>query len=179
MLSYILIGLVILLAVFLIIALRRPDELRVVRSITVSAPAARAFNQVNDIHKWQEMSPYVKEDPAAKTSFSGPSTGVGASFAWAGNMKVGDGRMTLTESRPDELVRFKFEFFKPWYCTNTTEFAFRPSGADTEVTWTMFMKNNFLAKASSLFMNMDKLIGENFEAGLAKLKEITEAGAKQ
>ena len=118
MLSFILIGFVVLLGAFLVIASRRPDELRVVRSITVSAPAALVFNQLNDIHKWQEISPYVKEDPAAKTSFAGPSAGVGASFAWAGNMKVGEGRMTLTESRPHELVRFKFEFFKPWYCTN-------------------------------------------------------------
>jgi Polyketide cyclase / dehydrase and lipid transport len=179
MLINLLIGLVVLVVVFLIVASFRPDELRVERSITISAPAALAFNQINDLHKWQEISPYVKDDPAAKTSFAGPTAGVGASFAWAGNVKVGEGRMTITESRPNELVRFKFEFFKPWYCTNTTELTFRSSGADTEVTWAMFMKNNFIAKASGLVMNMDKLMGENFEAGLAKLKAIAEAGAKQ
>jgi hypothetical protein len=179
MLIAILIGLVVLVVVFLIVASLRPDELRVERRITIAAPADLAFNQVNDVHRWQEISPYAKDDPAAKTSFAGPSAGVGASFAWSGNMKVGEGRMTITESRPNELVRFKFEFFKPWYCTNTTEFTFRPSGASTEVTWAMFMKNNFIAKASGLLMNMDKLMGENFEAGLAKLKAIAEAGAKK
>lgn len=178
MLVYILIGVVVLVAGFLIIASRQPDELRVARSITISAPAVLAFHQINDLHKWQEVSPYVKDDPAAKTTFAGPSAGVGASLAWSGNMKVGQGRMTITESRPHELVRFKFEFFKPWYCTNTTEFTFRPRGADTEVTWTMSMKNNLLAKASGFVMNMDKMIGENFEAGLARLKVIAEAGAK-
>ena len=179
MLTSILLGLAVLLIGFLIVASLRPDELRVERRITIAAPAALAFNQINDVHKWQEMSPYVKEDPAAKTTFTGPSAGVGATFAWAGNMKVGEGRMTITESRPNELVRFKFEFFKPWYCTNTTDFIVRPAGSGTEVTWTMSMKNNFIAKASGLVMNMDKMIGENFEAGLAKLKEITEAAAQK
>jgi hypothetical protein len=178
MLIAILIGLGVLIAGFLVVASLQSDELRVERHITLSAPAARAFDQINDVHQWQEISPYVKEDPAAKTSYAGPAAGVGASFSWSGNLKVGEGRMTITESRPHELVRFKFEFFKPWYCTNTTEFTFRPSEAGTEVTWTMFMKNNFVAKASGLVMNMDKLMGENFEAGLAKLKEIAEARTK-
>jgi hypothetical protein len=175
MFIYLLSGFVVLVVVFLLVASRQPDELRVERRITILAPAAAAFDQVNDLHKWQEMSPYLKEDPAAKTTFAGPSAGVGASFAWVGNMKVGEGRMTITESRPHELVRFKFEFFKPWYCTNTTEFTFRSSGANTEVTWAMFMKNNLIAKSSGVFMNMDKMIGENFEAGLFKMKEIAEA----
>ena len=175
----ILIGLVVLVIVFLIVASFQPDDLRVERRITISAPAAVAFAQINDLHKWQEMSPYVKEDPAAKTSFAGPAAGIGASFAWAGNMKVGEGRMTIMESRPNELVRFKFEFFKPWYCTNTTDFTFRSTASGTEVTWAMFMKNNFIAKASGLVMNMDQMMGENFEAGLAKLKEIAEGAAKK
>lgn len=179
MLTYILIGLAVLIIGFLIAASLRPDELRVERRITLSAPAAIAFGQINELHKWQEMSPYVKEDPAAKTAFTGPAAGVGASFSWSGNVKVGEGRMTIMESRPHELVRFKFEFFKPWYCTNTTDFIFRSTPSGTEVTWAMSMKNNFIAKASGLVMNMDKMIGENFEVGLAKLKEIAEAAAKQ
>ena len=179
MLIYILVGLVVLVVVFLLVASRRPDELRVERRITITAPAAIAFNQINDVHKWQEISPYVKEDPAAKTSFAGPAAGVGASFAWAGNMKVGEGRMTIIESRANELVRFKFEFFKPWYCTNTTDLIFRTTGSGTEVTWAMFMKSNFIAKASGLVMNMDKMIGHNFEDGLANLKRIAEAAAKK
>ena len=178
MLTYVLIGLAVLLVAFLVAAAMRPDDLRVERSITISAPPALAFAQINDLRKWLEMSPYVKEDPAAKYAFAGPASGVGASVEWAGNSKVGTGRMTITDSRPNELVRFKFEYFKPWYCTNTTDFIFRSTCTGTEVTWAMSMKNSFIAKASGLVMNMDKLIGENFEAGLANLKNLAEAAAK-
>jgi hypothetical protein len=179
MLTYILIGLAVLLVVFIIVAARRPDDLRVERSITISAPAALAFGQVNELRKWQEMSPYAKNDPAAKCTFSGPAAGVGSTLDWDGNAKVGKGRMTITDSRPNELVRFKFEFFKPWYCTNTTDFTFRQNGPATEVTWAMSMKNNFIAKASGLLMNMDKLMGESYEEGLANLKNLAEAAAKR
>ena len=179
MLTYILIGLAVLLVVFLIAAALRPDDLRVERSITVSAPATLAFAQVNDLRKWPQMSPYAKDDPAAKYTFAGPAAGVGSTLEWAGNAKVGAGRMTITDSRPGELVRFKFEFFKPWYCTNTTDFVFRPTGTGTEVTWAMSMKNNFIAKASGLVMNMDKLMGESYEAGLVNLKNLAEAAARK
>ena len=123
------------------------------------------------------MSPYVKLDPAAKFTFSGPAAIVGASVEWSGNAKVGAGRMTIAESRPGELVRFTFEFFKPWYCTNTTDILLRPAGAGTEATWAMSMRNNFIAKASGLVLNMDKLMGESFEAGLVNLKNLSEAAA--
>jgi hypothetical protein len=179
MLTYILVGLAVLLVAFLIAAARRPDELRVERSIAISAPAALVFAQVNDLYKWQEMSPYVSQDPAAKYTFSGPTAGVGAALEWAGNAKVGTGRMTITESRADELVRFKFEFFKPWYCTNTTDFILRSTASGTDVSWIMSMKNNFIAKASGLVMNMDKLMGENYEAGLTNLKNLAEAAVKK
>jgi hypothetical protein len=179
MLTYILVGLAVLLVVFLIVAALRPDDLRVERSITVSAPATLAFAQVNDLRKWPQMSPYAKDDPAAKYTFAGPAAGVGSTLEWAGNAKVGAGRMTITDSRPGELVRFKFEFFKPWYCTNTTDFVFRPTGTGTEVTWAMSMKNNFIAKASGLVMNMDKLMGESYEAGLVNLKNLAEAAARK
>jgi hypothetical protein len=143
-------------------------DLRVERSITVSAPATLAFAQVNDLRKWPQMSPYAKDDPAAKYTFAGPAAGVGSTLEWAGNAKVGAGRMTITDSRPGELVRFKFEFFKPWYCTNTTDFVFRTAPAPrSPCPW-----NNFIAKASGLVMNMDKLMGESYEAGLVNLKNL-------
>jgi hypothetical protein len=179
MLTYILVGLAVLLVVFLIVAALRPDDLRVERSITISAPATLAFAQVNDLRRWPEVSPYAKDDPAAKYTFAGPASGVGSSVDWAGNAKIGTGRMTITDSRPNELVRVKFEFFKPWYCTNTTDFILRPQGSGTEVTWAMSMKNNFIAKASGLVMNMDKLMGESFEAGLVNLKKLSEAAARK
>jgi hypothetical protein len=179
MLTYILIGLAVLLVAFLIAAALQPDDLRVKRSIIISAPAAFPFAEINDLRKWQEISPYAKDDPAAKYTIAGQAAGVGSTLDWAGNAKVGTGRITITDSRPDELVRFKFEFFKPWYCTNTTDFTFRPAGSETEVTWAMSMKNNFIAKASGLVMNMDKMMGESFEAGLVNLKNLAEAAAKK
>jgi hypothetical protein len=179
MLAYVLIGLAVLLIAFLIVAALQPDDLRVTRSITTSAPAALAFAQINELRRWQEISPYAKDDPAAKYTPSGPVAGVGSSLEWAGNSKVGAGRITISESRPNELVRLKFEFFKPWYCTNTTDFTFRPAGPGTEVTWDMSMKNNFIAKASGLLMNMDKLMGESYEAGLVNLKNLAEYAAKR
>ena len=179
MLTYILIGLAVLLVVFLIAASFRPDDLRVERSITISAPAALAFAQINDVHKWQEMSPYVKYDTAATMSFSGPDAGVGACFAWDGNAKVGAGRMTIVESQPNDLVRFKLEFFKPWACTNAAAFTFRPTGSGTEVTWAMHGKNKFISKVMGLVMNMDKMIGRDFEDGLKNLKTIAETAAKK
>jgi len=179
MLTYILIGLAVLLVVFLIVAALRPDDLRVQRSITISAPAAFPFAEINDLRKWQEISPYAKDDPAARYTVAGPSAGLGSTLDWAGNAKVGTGRITITHSRPDELVRYNFEFFKPWYCTNTTDFTFRPAGSGTEVTWAMSMRNNFVAKASGLVMNMDKMMGESFEAGLVNLKNLAEAAAKK
>jgi len=179
MLTYILIGLAVLLVAFLIAAALQPDDLRVVRSITISAPAAFPFAEISDLRKWQEISPYAKDDPAAKYTFSGPAAGVGSVLDWAGNAKVGTGRITIADSRPNELVRFNFEFFKPWYCTNTTDFTFRSTGSGTEVTWAMSMKNNFIAKASGLVMNMDKMMGESFEAGLVNLKNLAEAAARK
>jgi hypothetical protein len=179
MLTYILVGLAVLLVVFFIVAALRPDDLRVQRSITISAPASLAFAQINDLRKWQEISPYAKDDPAAKYTFAGPAAGAGSSVDWAGNAKVRTGRITIAESRPDELVRYNFEFFKPWYCTNTTDFILRPSGSGTEVTWSMSMKSNFIAKASGLVMNMDKLMGESYEAGLVNLKNLAEAAARK
>jgi len=179
MLTYILTGLAVLLVAFLITAALRPDDLRVKRSITISTPAAFPFAAINDLRKWREISPYAKDDPAAKYTFEGPAAGVGSSLNWAGNAKVGTGRITITDSRPNELVRFKFEFFKPWYCTNTTDFIFRPTGSGTEVTWAMSMKNNFIAKASGLIMNMDKMMGDSFAAGLVNLKNLAKAAAKK
>jgi Polyketide cyclase / dehydrase and lipid transport len=179
MLIYVLLGLAVLIVVFLFVAAQQPNELSVKRSITVLAPAAFAFAEVNDLSNWQVISPYAKEDPAAKYTLSESTVGVGSSIEWSGNSKVGAGRITIGESRPNELVRYNFEFFKPWYCTNTTDFILRPVASGTEVTWAMSMRNNFVAKASGLLMNMDKLMGESFEAGLVNLKNLAEEAARK
>lgn len=178
MLIKILIILGVLLVVFVIIVATRPDEFRVTRRATISAPPAAVFAHVNDLHKWQAFSPWAKMDPAAKTSFAGPVAGVGAVFTWAGNKQVGEGSMTITESRPHELIRFRLDFLKPFAGTNTAEFTFTPEDGRTVVAWTMSGKSNFLFKAIGLFMNCEKMVGGQFDQGLANLKAIVESESK-
>ncbi len=175
MITPILIAVAALVSGFALVIARRPDEFRIARSILIHAAPEAAFAQVNDLHRWQEMSPYAKYDPAAEYTFSGPRSGAGASLAWTGNNKVGEGRMTIIASCPPELVRMNLEFFKPFKVNNTAEFTFETVGADTKVTWSMFGTSRFLCKAMGLFMNMDKMCGSQFEEGLANMKEIAEA----
>jgi hypothetical protein len=175
MLMPILIVVVALVVILVVVAALRPDEFRVTRSAAISAPPATVFEQVNDLHKWEEWSPWAKLDPAAKSTYEGPPTGVGAAFAWSGNNKIGQGRMTITESKPEELVKFNLEFLRPFKATNTAEFTFKSQGGQTVITWTMLGKNNFMSKAMGLFMSCDKMVGGQFEQGLAELKSIAEA----
>jgi len=174
-LTYILIALALIVIAFVIVVAMQPSEFRIVRSATMSAPAADVFAQVNDFHNWQAWSPWAKLDPAAKSTYEGPAAGVGAAFAWSGNNKIGEGRMTVIESRPNVLVRFKLDFLKPFKASNTAEFTFKPEGNQTAVTWSMYGKNNFLSKAVGLFMNCDKMVGGQFEQGLAQMNSVTEA----
>ena len=175
MLIKILIVLAILVVVFVVVVSLRPSEFRVERSVVMAAPPAVIFAQVNDLRQWQEFSPWAKMDPAAKNTFAGPAYGVGAGFEWAGNKQVGEGRMTIIESRPHELIRFRLDFVKPFAGTNTAEFTFKPKGDQTTVTWSMTGKNNFLFKAVGLFMDCDKMVGGQFEQGLASLKALVES----
>ena len=179
MIAKILITLAVLVLVFLIVAVFQPSDYRVERSITISAPPALAFNQVNDLHKWQEMSPYAKMDPAAKNTFEGPSAGVGASMTWVGNNKLGEGKMTIIESRPNELVKMRLDFEKPFKSTGFASFNFIGAGNQTTVTWSMVGQKIFITKALGLIINMDKMIGGQFEEGLATLKSLVEAQAKK
>ena len=179
MLKRILIALAVLAVVFVGYVAMQPSEFRVVRSATVAAPTPDVFAQVNNFHNWQVWSPWAKLDPAAKATFGGPPAGPGAVFTWVGNDKIGEGRMTLTESHPTDLVKIKVEFVKPFEGTNTTEFTFRPQGDQTAVTWSMAGHNNFVAKALCLFMNMDRMIGRDMEHGLAQLKSVVEAAVKK
>lgn len=179
MLKKILIALVAIVVVFLGVVAMQPSDFRIVRTATMSAPAPAVFGQVNDFHNWEAWSPWAKLDPAAKNSFEGPSAGIGAIFRWAGNKEVGEGGMTITESRPSDLIRIKLEFLKPFAATNSAEFTFKPDGDQTAVTWSMAGKNKFISKAICLFMNMDKMVGGKFEEGLAAMKSIVEAVPKQ
>jgi hypothetical protein len=171
--------LVVFVAVALTVVATRPDTFHVERGAALSAPAVVAFDQINDFHNWGGWSPWEKLDPNMKKTYEGPAAGAGAIYSWTGNDKVGEGRMTITESKPGEKIAIKLEFFKPFAQTSTTVFTFAPQGGGTQVTWAMDGNNNFVAKAMSMFMNMDKMIGGDFERGLAQLKVQSEAEAQK
>ena len=152
----------------------QPSEFRVTRTRTLAAPPEVVHAYVNDFRKWAEWSPWEKLDPQLKRTYEGPAAGMGAQYAWTGNKDVGEGRMTIVESRPGELVRIKLEFFKPFAAVNTAEFRFRPAEGGTAVTWSMAGQNDFLARAFCMFFNMDKMVGGQFEQGLAQMKAVVE-----
>jgi uncharacterized protein YndB with AHSA1/START domain len=178
MLKKILFAIAAVIAVLLIVVAMQPSEFRITRSATMAAPPAAVFAQVNDFHKWDAWSPWAKLDPTMKATYDGAEAGTGAKYAWIGNKDVGEGRMTILESQPSELIRIKLEFLNPFEATNTTVFAFKPEGDKTAVTWTMEGNNKFMSKAFGLFMNMDKLVGGDFEKGLARMKALVEAAPK-
>lgn len=165
----------VIVAGFLILAALQPSEIRVTRSTLVSAPAAAAFLQVNDLDHWQKVSPYAQMDPTAKTTFTGPRAGKDASLAWDGNKRIGAGRMTVIESQPDRLVRYQLDFVRPFKSTGFAEFTFEPAGAQTAVTWTMHGPKNFPSKVMGLIVNMDRMIGRQFESGLVSIKAAAES----
>jgi uncharacterized protein YndB with AHSA1/START domain len=168
------IGAVAVVAVFLIVVALQPAEYRIERSAAIAAPAPDVFAQINDFHKWEAWSPWAKLDPAAKNTFDGAASGVGAGFAWEGNDKVGVGRMTITESKPAERIAIKLEFIKPFPDVALTEFTFKGDAKQTTATWTMSGHKNYMSKMFCMFMNMDKMVGGDFEKGLASIKGVVE-----
>ena len=168
----ILIGLVVVIAVFLIIVALRPVDFRVERSATISAPAALLFEQVNDHHKFAVWNPFLKLDPNVKNTYSGPDSGIGAVCSWEGNSKIGAGSATIIESKPGELVRQRMDWKRPMEGTSTVEFTFKNVGDKTVVTWAMYGKNNFMGKLFSLFFDCEKMVGPQFEKGLADLGKV-------
>jgi uncharacterized protein YndB with AHSA1/START domain len=177
MVAKVLIGIAFLVFGFLGVVAVQPSRYRVARTTIIAAPAATVFAQVNDFQRWRAWNPWGKLDPAMKETFGGPPAGAGATYAWAGDKNVGEGRMTIVESRPNELVRLRLEFLKPFAATSAAEFTLVPDGDRTTVTWSMTGDVSFMAKAVHLFMNMDRMIGGNFEKGLADMKSVVEARA--
>ena len=164
-------------AVFCAVVAMQPADFKITRSATFNAPPEKVFEQVNDFHKWEAWSPWAKIDPNMKATYSGAATGTGASYAWLGNDEVGEGKMTITESHPSDLVKIDLEFIRPFAAKNVTDFSIKPNGGRSDVTWTMTGTNNFMMKAFGMVMNMDKLVGGDFEKGLAQMKPIVEASA--
>lgn len=178
MLKKILAGLVVLIAGLLVLVASRPDSFRLERSTVVAAAPEVVFPFVNDFHQWNAWSPWDRMDPSMKRTYEGPSSGAGASYSWVGNSKVGEGRMTIVQSLPPGTVGIDIEFLKPMAARNVITFTAVPAEGGTRVTWAMSGHNNFLAKGMHLVMDMDRMVGPDFERGLASLKQLAEAKAK-
>ncbi len=163
------------LAVILLIASMRPNTFRIERSAVINAPPEKIFPLVNDFHNWTQWSPWEHVDPDLKRTYSGAPSGKGATYAWHGDKRVGEGRMDITDSAAPSKVVLRLEFIKPMQAVNTTEFTFAPVASGTSVTWAMFGPAPFMHKLMSTIFSMDKLLGQQFESGLAKMKTAAEA----
>jgi len=165
---------VVIAAGILIYAATKPDSFMVKRTASIKAPAERIYALVNDLHGWGAWSPYEKKDPDMKRTFSGAAQGKGAIYEWDGNKNVGAGRMEIVEATPPRKVAIKLDFLKPFEGHNTAEFTLDPQGDNTNVTWAMYGPSNYMFKVVGVFMDMDKMIGNDFAAGLANLKAVAE-----
>jgi uncharacterized protein YndB with AHSA1/START domain len=166
--------LAIAIAIVLVLAAAKPDTFSVQRGATMKTQPEKIFSLINDFHQWGTWSPWENKDPAMKRSFGGAESGTGAVYAWDGNKNVGSGRMEILDvSRPSKIV-IKLDFFKPFEGHNTAEFTMLPQGDATSVNWVMHGPAPFMSKVMQVFMNLDKMIGKDFEIGLANLKRLTE-----
>lgn len=175
MFKFIAIAAVVLIAAVLIYAATKPDDFRVVRSTTIKAPPEKIFPLISDLHAWGPWSPYEKRDPAMKRTFSGVESGVGAVYEWDGNSKVGAGRMEILDITEPTKIVIKLDFIRPFEGHNTAEFTLQAAADTTTVSWAMYGPASYISKLMGTFFNMDKMIGSDFEAGLASLKKITES----
>jgi uncharacterized protein YndB with AHSA1/START domain len=162
------------IAAVFILAATKPDTLRVQRSIGINAPPERVFPLIADFHQWVSWSPYEQKDPAMKRTYDGAEHGKGAIYAWDGDKNVGSGRMEILEAAAPQKIVIKLDFFTPMEGHNTAEFTMLPQGDGTQVTWLMHGPARFMTKLVQIVMNLDNMIGKDFEAGLANLKRITE-----
>ena len=169
-----LIFIAILVIAFLIIASMRPSTFSLQRSAIINATPEKIFPHLNDFKNWGAWSPWEKMDPYLKRSFSGSASGEGAHYSWVGNKKVGEGNMEITRSVPSSNIELNLNFLKPFKASNVTEFKITPNGNMTTVNWEMRGPLNLMMKVMHMFMNMDSMVGKDFEAGLANLKSIVE-----
>ena len=162
----------------LVYAATKPNDFRVQRSASIKAPPERIYALIVDLHGWAAWSPYEKKDPAMKRTFSGAASGKGAVYEWDGDKNVGAGRMEIVDATPSSKIAIKLDFLKPFEGHNTAEFTMIPSGVPsgdgTKVTWAMYGPSSYMMKVMGTFMNMDRMIGDDFAAGLANLKTIAE-----
>jgi uncharacterized protein YndB with AHSA1/START domain len=174
MLKTILLVIVVLIAGVLAFALTKPDTFTVQRSTSIKAPPEKIFAVLNDFKRWPEWSPWEKLDPQMQRTQSGAASGKGAVYAWEGNSKVGAGRMEILDTAAPNKVDIKLDFIKPFEGHNTATFTMQPQGDATNVNWAMTGPTPFVSKLMQVFVNMDTMIGKDFEAGLANLKALAE-----
>lgn len=174
MLKKILIVIVLAITGVLLYAATRPDTFQVQRRAVIAAPPEKVFALIEDFHRWGEWSPWEKLDPAMTRTFSGPERGVGAVYAWRGNNKAGEGRMEITEATAPGKLLIKLDFVEPFPANNTVEFVLVPKDGGTDVTWTMRGPSPYVSKLMDTVVGMDRLVGKDFEAGLANLKAAAE-----
>jgi hypothetical protein len=165
---------VLAVAVVAIYAATKPDSFSVQRSIAIKAPPEKIFAIINDFHRWGVWSPYESKDPAMKRTYSGAPSGKGAVYEWDGNSKVGQGRMEIIDAAAPNKIAIKLDFIRPFEGHNTAEFTFAPQGDATTVTWGMSGPARYITKVMSTLFDLDKMIGNDFEAGLANLKTAAE-----
>jgi hypothetical protein len=166
------------IAIVLIVVAAQSSEFRVKRSAALAASAPALFAQVNDFRNWAKCSPFERLDPNMTKSYEGTTQGAGAIYRWSGNKKAGEGAVTITESRPYDLIRMELEFRKPFRASNTVEFTFVPERERTVVTWDMIGRKNFVSKVMCMFVNMDKMVGRDFEDGLTKLGAMAQGSPR-
>lgn len=166
--------LIAIVVVVLLLASTKPDTFRLERSTVIAAPPATVYPLISDFHHWGKWSPWERLDPNLKRTFSGAPSGTGAIYAWEGTPKVGSGRMEILEASAPSDVRIQLDFLKPFEAHNTAEFTLRPEGGGTRVTWAMYGPNPLMMRVMKLFMNMEAMIGKDFEAGLANMKASAE-----
>ena len=169
------IGVVVVVAIagILLYAATKPDSFRVQRTVLINTPPDKVFPLVNDLKAFTTWSPYDKKDPAMKRSFGAVTAGKGATYAWEGNKDVGQGGMEIVESSPRKVL-IKLDFLKPFEAHNMAEFLLGPKGDSTSVTWAIYGPSPFMSKVIGTFMNIDDMIGRDFEKGLADLKAAAE-----
>jgi hypothetical protein len=170
------IGIIVLVIIagILVFASTRPNTMRIERKTSVKAPPERIAPFITDFHKWAQWSPYEKLDPAMKKTFSGAESGKGATYAWSGNSKAGEGTMEIIDADKPTRTAVRITFKRPFKSEGVSEFLLMPRGESTDATWEMTSPTNFVTKLMGMFMNMDDLIGRDFAVGLENLKRVAE-----
>jgi len=166
--------LVIAIVAVLILAATKPDRFSVRRAALINAPAEKVFPLIADFHEWRKWSPWEDRDPDLKRTYGGAARGKGAVYAWEGNRNVGSGRMEILEAESPSLVKIQLDFLKPFEAHNIAEFTMLPQGNATNLDWVMSGPAPFMSKLMQVFMSFDKMIGKDFEAGLARIKSVSE-----